>query len=194
MNTLAHFYLSGENIPWQIGNFIADFVKGKQIEQFNKNVQKGIILHRAIDHFTDTHEIVKQSKQRLFPKYRHYSAVIMDIAYDHFLAKNFHKYHELSLEDYSQKIYKNLIPHKNTFPEKAKKLFEGMVKYNWLSEYQYIDELQHPLNSLARRSSFESKMEYALDDIKNDYDKYDEEFVAFFKELIAFCENKKSHL
>ena len=89
MNLLAHFYLAGNDIPLQIGNFIADFVKGKQINDFDKKVQEGIILHRAIDHFTDTHEIVKQSKQRLFPTYRHYAAVIMDIAYDHFLAKNF---------------------------------------------------------------------------------------------------------
>lgn len=191
MNLLAHFYLAGDNIPLQIGNFIADAVRGKQIEQFDDDIKEGIILHRAIDHFTDTHEIVKQSKDRLFPIYRHYSAVIMDIVYDHFLAKNFEKYHEVPLKDYTQKIYQNLTPHKDIFPEKAKIMFEGMSEYDWLFHYQYIEQIQRPLSSLAKRSSFQSNMEYALDDIKKDYEKYEEEFTLFFDELVKFCEKQK---
>lgn len=194
MNILAHFYLAGESIPLQIGNFIADAVRGKQIEQFEEDVKEGIILHRAIDHFTDTHAIVKQSKDRIFPTYRHYSAVIMDIVYDHFLAKNFHQYHDVALADYTQKIYQNLEPYKDTFPDKARVMFEGMSKHDWLFHYQYIEEIQRPLSSLARRSSFQSNMEYALEDIKKDYEKYEEEFTLFFKELIEFCEQEKSKL
>lgn len=191
MNILAHFYLAGESIPLQIGNFIADFVKGKQIDQFDESIKEGIILHRAIDHFTDTHEIVKKSKQRLFPTYRHYSAVIMDIVYDHFLAKKFSQYHEIKLEIYTQKIYNNLVPHVSIFPEKAQMVFQNMSKYDWLSQYQYIDGLEQSLSSMARRTVFESKMEHAIKDIEKDYEKYEEEFTLFFDELIKFCEDKK---
>lgn len=191
MNILAHFYLAGESIPLQIGNFIADFVKGKQIDQFDESIKDGIILHRAIDHFTDTHEIVKQSKQRLFPTYRHYSAVIMDIVYDHFLAKKFNEYHEVKLEIYTQKIYNNLAPHVKIFPPKAQIVFENMSKYDWLSQYQYIDGLQQSLSSMDRRTVFESKMENAVNDIQKDYGKYEEEFTLFFDELIRFCQDKK---
>src|SRR5450432_1821563 len=92
MNFLAHLYLSGDNPQVMIGNFIGDFVKGKNLtERFDTDVAKGIALHREIDWFTDTHIVVKQSKDRLRPKYRHYAGVIVDIFYDHFLAKNWDK-------------------------------------------------------------------------------------------------------
>ena len=92
MNFLAHIYLSGDDPNIQLGNFIGDFVKGRNlVEQFGHEIAKGIELHRAIDEFTDKHPIVKLSKVRLREKYRHYAPVIVDIFYDHYLAKNWEK-------------------------------------------------------------------------------------------------------
>ncbi|MEQ8424061.1 MAG: DUF479 domain-containing protein, partial [Cyclobacteriaceae bacterium] len=89
MNFLAHIYLSGDNAQLMIGNFIGDFVKGKNLSaRYNPDVVLGIELHRAIDEYTDSHDVVQKSKVRLRPKYRHYSGVIVDMFYDHFLAKN----------------------------------------------------------------------------------------------------------
>lgn len=92
MNYLAHIYLSGEDDQLKIGNFIADSVKGRKFIGFPHQVKNGIILHRAIDTYTDSHPVVKKSVHRLFPVYSHYSAVIVDILYDHFLAANWHEY------------------------------------------------------------------------------------------------------
>ena len=86
MNFLAHIYLSGDDDELKIGNFIADSVKGKKFSQFPDQVQKGITLHRKIDSYTDSHPIVRESVLRLFPKYGHYSSVIVDILYDHFFS------------------------------------------------------------------------------------------------------------
>src|SRR5436190_842749 len=87
MNFLAHLYLSGDDADVMTGNFIGDFVRGRNLaEQFGEKIARGIELHRAIDAFTDHHSVVKQSKTRLRPKYGHYSGVIVDIFYDHFLA------------------------------------------------------------------------------------------------------------
>ena len=89
MNYLAHIYLSGDDDPLlKIGNFIADSVKGKAFKKYPQAIQNGIKLHREIDTFTDSHPIVFESKHRLFKKSRHYSSVIVDVLYDHFLAKN----------------------------------------------------------------------------------------------------------
>ena len=93
MNFLAHIYLSGDDPELKIGNFIADAVKGKKYTTYPQKIQEGIILHRKIDSFTDAHPIVKKSASRLFSKYGHYNSVIVDILYDHFLAKNW-KAHE----------------------------------------------------------------------------------------------------
>jgi acyl carrier protein phosphodiesterase len=92
MNFLAHIYLSGDNDLLKIGNFMADSIRGHHYEDYPTEIRKGILLHRAIDSFTDMHPIYRQSKHRLHEKYGHYSGVIMDIFYDHFLAKNWNKY------------------------------------------------------------------------------------------------------
>ena len=84
MNFLAHIYLSGDNDLLKIGNFMADSVHGKRYLDYTDDLQKGILLHRFIDTFTDAHPIYRQSRRRLYEKYGHYAGVIMDFVYDHF--------------------------------------------------------------------------------------------------------------
>src|SRR4051812_44429809 len=106
MNFLAHLYLSGDNDYVKLGNFIGDFVKGRNLnEQFPSGIARGIRLHRAIDEFTDSHPIVKKSKDRLRPAYRHYAPVIVDVFYDHFLARNWTRYSDTALADYAEQTY-----------------------------------------------------------------------------------------
>ena len=100
MNFLAHIYLSQGHPKVTIGNFIGDFVKGTQIDRYDDEIRKGILLHRAIDHFTDTHEIVKKSKDRLRGNFRHYAPVIVDVFYDHILAREWKKYAQEDLNDF----------------------------------------------------------------------------------------------
>ena len=92
MNFLAHIYLSGNNDLVTIGNFIADGIRGKKYLEFPIDIQTGILLHRQIDTFTDAHKTVRESTKRLHKNYSHYSGVIVDILYDHFLAKNWASY------------------------------------------------------------------------------------------------------
>ena len=105
MNYLAHIYLSGTNDLLKIGNFMADSIKGHDYEKFDSEIKKGILLHRHIDSFTDSHPIYRQSKHRLHEKYGHYSGVIMDILYDHFLAKNWSKFSDEKLDDYANDFF-----------------------------------------------------------------------------------------
>ena len=104
MNFLAHLYLSGDNEQIIVGNFIGDFVKGRNaLQTFDPTIALGIELHRAIDQFTDTHPVVRSSKDRLRPKYRHYAGVIVDIFYDHFLARKWNDYHKTPLPEFAQR-------------------------------------------------------------------------------------------
>ncbi len=83
MNYLAHLYLSGKSEELLIGNFIADSVKGAEIDKFSTEIKAGIVMHRLIDTYTDSHPIVSESKIRLREKYKKYSGVVVDIFYDH---------------------------------------------------------------------------------------------------------------
>ncbi|CAN5452317.1 acyl carrier protein phosphodiesterase [soil metagenome] len=191
MNFLAHLYLSGNNPEVMVGNFIGDFVKGRDLTPvYGIAIANGIVLHRAIDDFTDHHPIVKQSRSRLFPVYRHYSAVIVDIFYDHFLAANWDVYSKESLDDYAARAYQVLLNHETIVPPGVNQMLSYMIRGNWLVNYGSIEGIQKALTGMARRATFESKMQEATADLERSYDSFQSEFDQFFPELKKFCDKR----
>lgn len=190
MNFLSHLYLAGESEGLIIGNFIADSVKGNAFDQFAPEIQKGIILHRKIDAFTDSHPVVEQSKQRLREKYKKYASVIVDIYYDHYLAVNFHHYSENSLKDFTQKIYTLIQNNHSILPEKSKRFTAYMLQYNILYEYSTFEGIGQVLEGMAYRASFQSNMQHAIHDLKEHYPLFENEFKEFFPELKDFVKEQ----
>jgi acyl carrier protein phosphodiesterase len=189
MNFLAHAYLSGENASILAGNMIADFVKGKQaLIGFDPEIVKGIELHRLIDAFTDSHKIVTESKARLRPKYRHYSGVIVDVFYDHFLAKNWNQYHLQPLDAFASSVYKTMEAFYAISPAGFQHMFPYMVKGNWLVNYSKLEGIDRALTGMSRRTPYESKMDEAVGDLKDHYALFGSEFENFFPELSLMCE------
>lgn len=190
VNFLAHLYLSGNRPKIMVGNFIGDFVKGRNPqERYEPEIAIGIELHRAIDHFTDTHEVVKLSKNRLRPKYRHYSGVIVDMFYDHFLAKNWTLYSSETLSVFAQRAYQLIEEHDTILPEKVKYLMPYMIKGNWLLNYSQLEGLGKALSGMARRSTYDSKMDESIIELQEGYTDFENEFTSFFPQLEQHCKN-----
>ena len=190
MNYLAHIYLSGDNDLVTIGNFIADGIKGKSYKKHSKDIQIGILLHRHIDTFTDAHETVRQSTKRLHKKYSHYSGVIVDILYDHFLAKNWHKYSDAPLDEYINSFYDSLEEHYDILPLRVQKMMPYMLADNWLLSYASIDGIAKVLDGMNRRTKNRSSMNEAVIELKAFYEEFEHEFSSFFEELITTSQNK----
>lgn len=187
MNFLAHVFLSGtENQPLLLGNFIGDFVKGKELLNFSPAIQRGIVLHRAIDAYTDAHPIVLRSKKRLFPTYRHYNRVLVDLYYDHLLAANFSRYSSTPLLPYTLEVYAMLQQNRHHIPERAHLLLDHMQAGNWLYHYRTLEGIGEACKGMARRSSFPSGMEKGATDLAKDYAAFEEEFRLFFADLTAY--------
>ena len=127
MNFLAHLYLSGNNEEVIFGNFIADGVKGNQMNGYSAGIRDGIRLHREIDRYTDNHPVVKQSKSRLSPKYRMFSGVIVDLFYDHFLSKYWQEFSQKELNDFVSKTYQLLIKSYDLLPPRPKRILPFMI-------------------------------------------------------------------
>ncbi|MCP4457173.1 MAG: DUF479 domain-containing protein [Cytophagales bacterium] len=187
MNFLAHIYLSGNNKEITLGNFIGDFVKGNTINDFDTDIKKGIQLHRAIDHFTDTHPIVRESKLRLRPDFRHYSPVIVDVFYDHFLAIDWNEYSDIPLLKFTKDFYQMIDSLKASLPPEANHMLLYMKKDNWLYNYRLVEGIHRALSGMSRRTSFKSKMEYASENLKQHYEDYKVEFQRFFPALQKHC-------
>lgn len=183
MNFLAHIYLSGDNDFIKIGNFIADGIHGKNFSGIHPEIQKGIILHRHIDTFTDSHSIFKQSTKKLHTEYGHYSGVIIDIFYDHFLAKNWVNYSSISLADFTSDFYQLLEKNLHLTPDKTKRMFPYMVSQNWLYAYRSFEGISQILYQMDSRTGFKSKMQFAPKELQAFYPEFESEFTLFFKEL-----------
>ncbi|OOV16583.1 ACP phosphodiesterase [Flavobacterium sp. LM4] len=183
MNFLAHIYLSGENDLIKIGNFMADGIRGKQFEHFPDDVQKGIILHRFIDTYTDSHHVFRQSTKRLHEKYHHYAGVIVDIVYDHFLAKNWSKYSDEKLEDFINRFYNSLHDNYSILTEKTKGLMPYMIERNWLLSYRTVEGIHQILTQMDRRSKNLSKMQFASEELNEFYTEFEKEFTTFFEDI-----------
>lgn len=183
MNFLAHIYLSGENDLIKIGNFMADGIRGKQFEHFPPEVQKGILLHRFIDTYTDSHDTFRQSTKRLHEKYHHWAGVIVDIFYDHFLAKNWSKYSDEKLEDFVSRFYNSLHNNYSILTEKTQGLMPYMIERNWLLSYRTVEGIHNILTQMDRRSKNISKMQFASEELKEFYNEFETEFTSFFEEI-----------
>lgn len=190
MNFLAHIYLSGENDLIKIGNFMADGIRGKQFEHFPEDVQKGILLHRFIDTYTDSHDIFRTSTKRLHDRYHHYAGVIVDIVYDHFLAKNWTKYSDEELELFVKRFYHSLHDNYEILTEKTQGLMPYMIERNWLVSYRTTEGIQHILTQMDRRSKNISQMQFAVEELIEFYDEFEEEFTLFFEEMRVKAKEK----
>ncbi len=194
MNFLAHIFLSGSNRRIQIGNFMGDGIRGKEYESFHKDIQIGVLLHREIDTFTDAHPVFRASKHRLSPRYNHFSGIIVDMFYDHFLGKNWSRYSLIDLADFTNEFYTTLQVYKTELNEKTKGLMPYMIEQNWLYHYKDTEYLQKILSQMDKRFPYPSTMYKAVADLQKDYNLYQEEFFVFFEELQQFTSKKRDEL
>ncbi len=173
---------------------MGDFVKGNQFKDHPKRIADGIILHREIDRYTDNHKIVAQSKDKLREKYRHYSGVIVDMYYDHFLARNFSDYHDEPLQAFTERHFDGLNNYIEHMPPKAQHMLPYMVKGNWLLGYARMEGIQRALAGMSRRTKFDSKMDESIQDLTQNYSAFEAEFRAFFPQVIAHVSDFRQDL
>lgn len=194
MNFLAHIYLSFNDKDITIGNFIADSIRGNKYKHLPVRVQKGILLHRHIDSFTDAHPTVKKSTKKLHKNYSHYSGIIVDIFYDHFLAKNWSTYSAIPLAQFVNDFYDLLEDNYAILPEPTKKMMPYMIADNWIANYANMEGIGRVLNGMNRRTKNKSKMNFAILDLETHYSAFEKEFSSFFQELIDFSRQKYNSL
>ncbi len=101
MNWLAHLYLSPADDPeFRLGNLLADFIKGGARRELGESFQRGVRCHQAIDAFTDFHPVVQRSRTRIAARHGHFSGILIDVFYDHFLARNWPEFSAIALDDF----------------------------------------------------------------------------------------------
>lgn len=194
MNFLAHIYLSGDDEEIIIGNFIADGVKGKKYKDFPPGIAKGILLHRSIDTYTDSHPIVRSSTSKLHRNHGHYSGVIVDVFYDHFLAKNWNQYHATPLDEFASNFYALAQQNFDRLTPRIQYMLPYMISQNWLMSYPTTEGIDKILNQMSQRTRKIGHLDTAVNELRAYYSEFETEFTIYFDELIAFSQQKLASL
>ena len=189
VNFLGHIYLSPNDDQILLGNFIADSVKGNPDKYYSGKIAEGIRFHRAIDHFTDNHPIVKQGIERLRESQGRWAPVVIDVLYDHVLASNWSVYHQTELENFTQTVYDRLGAQASHFPNRVGQFFPYMISQNWLYNYQFEWGLIKSLEGLDRRTSIETQMHLAVEVYRDHEAEFSAEFQMFIKEAQEMADN-----
>ena len=183
MNFLAHAHLSGNNDQLLIGNFIGDSVKGKDFNHFPEAVRQGVILHRQIDSFTDSHQVFKNSQEIIRPVHGRYSGIVVDIFYDHFLALHWNRFEKSNLSDFANHVYALLTSNFEILPERTKRLLPYLVAQNWLLGYANFDGLEQVFYGMDRRTQNTSGMRNSVYTLKEFYVVLEKDFFEFYPQL-----------
>lgn len=187
MNYLAHAYLSFNHEEVLVGNLISDFVKGKKKFDYTEGIQKGIILHRSIDQFTDTHPITKKAKEVFRPCYRLYSAAFVDVVYDHFLANDEQEFTEAGLLTFSEKVYTTLDQYVNHLPDRFARMFPYMKMQNWLFNYRTKQGTERSFEGVVRRAAYLTESDTAASLFEEHYEELRQCYLKFFPDLKLFA-------
>ena len=185
MNILAHLYLSGKDEGILVGNFIGDFVKGNQIKKYPENIARGVRLHREIDHFTDSHPLVKKTNSYFRSKYGKHAGIVTDIIYDHFLSHNWNKFSTIQYNLFIRSIYKTLNKNLKNFPYGVVEFYPFMVINNWLKLYSTLSGVERVLKGMSNRTSLPSEYKYAISQLKIHYNEINDIFIDFFNQIIV---------
>ena len=185
MNYLAHLHLGGQRPGQMLGSLYGDFVKGRLQGQFDPEIEAAIQLHRSIDVFTDRHPLVDIALSRFSITRRRYAGIVLDVFFDHCLARDWTLYADRPLEQFTSDVYRVLLA-EHQLPERLAKIAPHMVANDWLGSYQEFEVLEQVLRGISRRLTRPEELAGAMQELRLLYEPLSEDFRLFYPELQAF--------
>lgn len=186
MNYLAHLFLAQDTPESLIGNLLGDFAKGSVECLYTVEIRKGIELHRRVDTYTDAHHVFRSSKRLIAKPRSKFSGIMIDVFYDHFLARHWSEYSDIALDDFASRVYKILVDNHAILPEALRQIVPRMKAYNLLVSYQEIQGIDTALKRIATRIKWQNTLGDGIEDLLANYQQIEADFCVFFPELINY--------
>ncbi|WP_188857307.1 acyl carrier protein phosphodiesterase [Marinobacterium nitratireducens] len=186
MNYLAHFHLADRVDSDLTGNYLGDFVRGRDLDDWPAAVESGIRLHRRIDAFTDRHPAVQQAVRLLSPDRRRVAGIVVDVAFDHFLSRHWQRFDDRLLPEFTRQVYCSLAARASLMPESARRRFEGMRRDDWLVSYRELAVISQVLDAIAARMSRRTALYGAGEEVIRHYAELEGCFLDFYPQLLEW--------
>ncbi len=193
MNFLAHMFLTYGDKEHTVGNYIADFIRNRDLVLFSDKIVQGIMLHRHIDYYTDTHYEVLKSTRKLRTRHKKYAPVVIDVFYDYILSKNWDKFSDIDMRSFADTIYVHLNEYSEEFPIHLQDITSGMIADDFLLKYGTRTGIEKTFRRIGKRAKFSSNFATAFEDLENNYDEINDGFLKFFPNLINEVKNFGIH-
>ena len=192
MNFLAHLYLARHSDDAMLGALLGDFVGTTGLDRFRPEVQREILLHRKIDSFTDRHPAVLAAKS-LFPEgRRRYAGILLDVYFDHLLARDWPRHHDMPLDHFTRHFYA-VLQAQPDLPESLQRILPSFVRHDWLGSYRDRDQIDHAVRRIATRLSRNGdKLVQCLPILREHEAAVDRRFASFFPDLEAYAESQRA--
>jgi acyl carrier protein phosphodiesterase len=185
MNWLAHLYLSEPNAAFRIGNLLPDLAPASALLNLPMDYLRGVQQHRRIDAFTDSHPIFKRSIGRVDPEFRRFGGILVDMFYDHFLARDWPMFSAMPLRDFTNEVYSSFENHRHEIPAEAYGHLERMKSGDWLCSYGDFEGLAVTLGRIGLRLRKPVPLANAVSILKQHYALFEEDFSGFFVEVVS---------
>jgi acyl carrier protein phosphodiesterase len=185
MNWLAHLYLSEPSPVFRIGNLLPDLAAAPVLEGLGREFRRGMARHRRIDAFTDRNPIFRQSLARIEAPHRRYGGILVDVFYDHFLARDWPSFSSQPLPAFVAEVYASFEPLRAEIPAVAYHRLEQMRANDWLGSYGNLSGIAVTLSRMAARFSRPTPIADAVSVLEQNYGALYSDFLAFFPELVV---------
>jgi len=190
MNYLAHLHLGGQRPGQLLGSLYGDFVKGRLQGQFEPEVEAAIQLHRSIDVYTDRHPLVDVSLSRFSVTRRRYAGIVLDVFFDHCLARDWTLYADRPLTQFTSNVYR-VLSAESQLPERLAKIAPHMMAHDWLGSYREFDVLEQVLRGISRRLTRPEELAGAMQELRVLYEPLSEDFRLFYPQLQDFARYRR---
>lgn len=194
MNYLAHLYFSDPTVESRVGNLLGDFARGVDINQLSAPVRQGLINHRVIDQFTDTHRQVRELKTLFSRQRRRFSGIVLDVLFDHFLIHHWQRFTTEPLDQFIDQAYRDLYRGFPLMTDQMQRVVGRMIEGDWIRSYEDIDQVGFALDRIAGRIRFRNNFAGSISEVQQQYDTLEAGFLQFFPDLISFHLDNKAKI
>ncbi|GAA0711973.1 ACP phosphodiesterase [Dokdonella soli] len=194
MNHLAHAWLAAPDADVMFGSLIADFLRGAIDPALPRGVRIGIALHRAVDAYTDAHPEVAAARALFEPPYRRYAGILLDVWFDHLLARDWSRHGSGSLQAFSRSVQDLLDLRSAELPPRMHGFARYLRAHDLPGRYREIPMIEDVLRGLSQRLSRANPLAGALPVIEARAAPLDRHFDAFFPDLIEHAVRERGRL
>jgi acyl carrier protein phosphodiesterase len=187
LNFLAHALLAGDEPALIVGGVVGDWIKGTLPGALPDDLARGVVLHRAIDHFAESHPAFCRSRSRVSPVRRRYAGVLVDVFYDHLLARDWASIHPQPLDEYCEAVYGLIRDRLHDLPASSHPALKLMAQEDWLTSYAQIEGIADVLARMSRRARQPNPLLRGEQEFLADVEGFTEDFYEWLADTREFC-------